>query len=324
MILTILTPLSGLDEWRPAEVFKSMCDQAYSEFEWLIVSDGTVPGVREQAEDLKRQFHKFKIRLIETEAKSKHRCINLAAKEAHGDWVLELDPCLKLVENSLSPLCHALDHQDEKTIGIICPRLNFGGAPEGRIPDDKELRGNLIKMIEKDKALAGCYCLCLRRDMMLETTYPEFEGEDFMPPSLMTYRLSYFGNMKFENIPVGICIEKDKVMPQFYRSAGCLNPASVPPFSDGEAGLQPIVASNPKGWMTFAKDLCSVDEISFARKMEFLMLYWECRKLLFEPIPSRPKDHRTAEQEMLLNTEFMQSFKSTAYIMHKVRGWFGK
>lgn len=324
MILTIVTPLSGLDKWDPAEIFKSMCGQAFGDFEWLIASDGTVPDARKQTEEIKRQFHRFRIRFIETPYRGRHRCINLAAREARGNWLLELEPGLKLTENCLSPLCHTLRYQQQETIGIICPRVDCEGKPQGKIPSDKEMKGNLINMVEKDKSLSGYYCLCLRRDIILKNLYPEFEEEEYMPPALMLYRMSYSGNMKFEDIPLGIPIEEAMAMPETDKSPGRLGPASMPAINPDAPHRQPLIYSSPKGWMTFAKDLCGVDEIAFCRKMSMIVTYWECRRLLSEPIPTRRKDKRTAEQEMLLNTEYMQSFKSTAYLLHKVLGWFGK
>ncbi len=67
------------------QLYESLCRQSYSDFEWIIVDDGSTDDTRNVVEECIKKQSKFPIQYIYKENGGKHTAINRGVKEANGE-----------------------------------------------------------------------------------------------------------------------------------------------------------------------------------------------------------------------------------------------
>ena len=95
ILLTVLTPTYNRVHTLPA-CFGSLSRQTRTEFEWIVVDDGSTDGTEEYFAGLPER--PFPVRYIKKENGGKHTALNAAHPFIHGKYVLILDS-----DDSLTP-----------------------------------------------------------------------------------------------------------------------------------------------------------------------------------------------------------------------------
>ena len=89
MQITIFTPTYNRAYILP-RLFQSLKNQKATNFEWLIIDDGS----NDDTEDVVEKFiaeADFNIRYYKQNNQGKHIALNLAALKAEGDWMITID-----------------------------------------------------------------------------------------------------------------------------------------------------------------------------------------------------------------------------------------
>ena len=134
-------------------VYESLVAQTYSEFEWLVIDDGSTDDTRSCIEAW-QTIAPFKIRYIYQSPQGKHAAYHRAAIEFKGEFLICLDSddlCLPYALERMSAQwdeisvsdqsrysgidCHCIDDQEGHKIGTDYPSDGFmSNYPEMRYP----------------------------------------------------------------------------------------------------------------------------------------------------------------------------------------------
>lgn len=88
-MITVFTPSCNRAYTLP-RLFGSLQRQTCSDFEWVIVDDGSTDGTAELCEDFAKEA-RFPLRYVRQDNSGKHVAINRGAIEASGEWFFIVD-----------------------------------------------------------------------------------------------------------------------------------------------------------------------------------------------------------------------------------------
>ena len=185
-------------------IFKSLCRQSYTDFEWIIVDDGSTDNSKSNVEEFLTCLPTFPIRYYYQENGGKHRAINHGVKKAKGDLFLILDSDDSLPANSLETIAQYYDQIKENH--------SFGGVAGYMAHHDGTVIGHCATKGVVDASsldyryrygATGDMCEIPRTSVLKEFPFPEIEGEKFVPEALIwnrisgKYKLRYFTDIVY-------------------------------------------------------------------------------------------------------------------------------
>ncbi|WP_027701377.1 glycosyltransferase family 2 protein [Metaclostridioides mangenotii] len=168
-------------------------------FEWLIIDDGSDDNTRELVEKFITE-DKLNINYVYKENGGKHSAINVAMKHAKGELTFVLDSDDEIVEDALEIVRDEWDLIEDKSgfNGVIglCAYPN-GEVIGSKMPEDvKEcpFADLFFKYgVEGDKTIIFV------TDILKKFPFPEREGINFLPESVVWFEMSKFYKIKCVN-----------------------------------------------------------------------------------------------------------------------------
>ena len=193
MQITIFTPTYNRAYILP-RLFQSLKNQKATNFEWLIVDDGS----SDDTESVVNEFIKdadFNIRYYKQNNQGKHIALNFAALNAEGEWIITIDSDDFIADNCLQ-VCQNL-------IGEIEAKKDFAGftflwAPENLNIDYKNYGSKKWINDEKyDWKFPGEMNFVIRTQILQKHPFPVIKSEKFCQESvqinaiLRNYKMLY-------------------------------------------------------------------------------------------------------------------------------------
>lgn len=187
-----------------ADLYNSLTEQTFKDFEWLIVDDGSTDNTEELINSW-IQEGLLPIRFIKQPNGGKHRATNAAVPQARGQLFLTIDSDDTLFPEALSVLSQewsSLPEERKKEYqGVTCVNVDpdgniiGGGLPEPRIHcRSYELR---YKM-----GYCGDMTGFTLTDILKQFPFPEFDGEKFLAEGVAWLRIDREYITLFANIPI--------------------------------------------------------------------------------------------------------------------------
>lgn len=182
-------------------MYDSLKKQTFRDFEWVIVDDGSEDKTVEHVRRWQAEAD-FPIRYYWQENRGKHFARNRGVVEAHGSFFFTWDS-----DDICVPMCLELmklhwdgipDEDKPKFAGVtgLCARPD-GALVGSRFPRD--VFDSDMHSIRQKHGVLGEKCGFQRTDVMKEFPFPEFEGEKFIPESVVWYRISRVYRTRFVN-----------------------------------------------------------------------------------------------------------------------------
>lgn len=190
-MITVFTPTYNRAHLLP-RLYESLCSQTFTDFEWVIVDDGSVDDTKGLSLSLpKREGTFFPIRYFYQENGGKHRAINRGVKEAQGELFLILDSDDSLPPDSLERIAYYYEQiRDDKSFGGVCGYMaHHDGTIIGHGNDAEILDTNSIDLRNKYH-VQGDMCEVFRTSVLREIPFPEIPGEKFVPEALVWNRIA--------------------------------------------------------------------------------------------------------------------------------------
>lgn len=201
---TVFTPTYNR-AYTLSKLYQSLINQKFSDFEWLIVDDGST----DNTEKLINKFiceKKVQIRYIKKQNEGKHVAINVGAREARGRWFFIVDSDDILTSSALEIAKQYCDevNDDKDFAGVVGLRGNSDGLIwNTEIAKDirKNNTGNSSKLLDKvvdatpveyryKLGIKGDRAEIVKTAILKQYKFPSFNGEKFMPESYLWYSLS--------------------------------------------------------------------------------------------------------------------------------------
>lgn len=212
-LITVFTPTYNRARLLP-RLFDSLCRQTFTDFEWLIVDDGSTDGTEELVRsEFLPHATPFPVRYIRKENGGKHTAINVGTGMAKGelffiadsDDMLPADSLLNVAgywssiskDDSFAGVCGLDEYTDHRLIGPGLP-ADFIEATSIEVRFRMGIEGDMKEVF--------------RTSVLREFPFPEISGERFCPEMLVwnriaaRYKLRYFNRAIYtvEYQPTGI------------------------------------------------------------------------------------------------------------------------
>lgn len=190
MLITIFTPTYNRAQFLP-KLYFSLLKQTFSNFEWLIVDDGSTDDTKEI---IKNWQNEKKIDIIYFKQKNggKHRAINRGLQEAKGELFFIVDSDDVLPEDSLSVICKNNKRITGDIVGIVGRK---------QYPDSSKIGGDfpvtefISDHIEKTyiNAIKGDLAEVVKTEVLRQCKFPDYNGEKFCAEGVMWNQLAAKG-----------------------------------------------------------------------------------------------------------------------------------
>lgn len=202
MLITVFTPTYNRAHLLP-RLYESLCRQTFTDFEWVIVDDGSVDNTKGLSLSLpKREGTFFPIRYFYQENGGKHRAINRGVKEAQGELFFIADSDDSLPPDALEQVARVYEtvRGDESFGGVCGLDGTFDGDIIGSGLPLEVMDANSIDLRNRYH-VTGDMKEVFRTKVMKEFPFPEIPNERFVPEMLVwnriatKYKLRYFNRI---------------------------------------------------------------------------------------------------------------------------------
>lgn len=184
-------------------VFNSLCSQSFTDFEWLIIDDGSTDHTVELVKGWQDK-NLFPIRYYYQENQGKHIAWNRAADMAHGDYFLWADSDDEFVPESLELFRNSLEnipsHDRDKFYGVVALcKFSDGSIVGGAYPPNK----SVSDFIELDLRGSEEWC-CGRTKIHREIRFEEDIKGSYLPESTIWLKIGKKYKIALLNRPLRI------------------------------------------------------------------------------------------------------------------------
>jgi len=173
-------------------LYRSLQCQSYTDFEWLVIDDGSSDNTEELFESFCREQNPFPIRYIKKENGGKCRAINRALELAQGELFFTVDSDDYLTDDALEKVAawEADLPKDQNFCGMIANRGTTPDSTPNTLFDWEFKDGNAFDLYN---GIDGEKALIFYTDIHRQYLYPEFEGEKFMTEAVTWNRMAWDG-----------------------------------------------------------------------------------------------------------------------------------
>lgn len=223
MFLSIITPTYNRGEML-ANLFHSLQNQTYKDFEWIIVIDGSTDDTLKICEDFKKNCI-FDMQVIVQTNGGKHTALNTGIMYSNSEYTMIVDDDDYLVENAVEMIKKWTDsilgiHGFAGVSGLRGEALNkmIGEFPKGKKYVDA------TNLERRKKHLTGDKAEVYKTAILKEYRFPQFTNEKFLAEGCVWnhiagdgYKIRWFGEiiMIGKYLPGGLTNSQNKELNNF-------------------------------------------------------------------------------------------------------------
>ena len=205
-MITIFTPTYNRAYKLPA-LYNSLLQQTDTNFEWIVVDDGSEDNTAELVNRWIADTKSFQIRYYYQANSGKHVAINYAVKKANYDWFFIVDSDDFLTRDAVALVHEWISTVDTSTIATVA---GISCYPDGKVIGQcgvKDCQYLDARNNERRKfRLLGDKAEVYRTDILKQFPFPEFPGERFLSEgavwdaiAIAGYKIRWFPN------PIKVC-----------------------------------------------------------------------------------------------------------------------
>lgn len=262
MMITVFTPSYNREDLLP-RLYDSLCVQTFSDFEWVIVDDGSTDNTQELVNKIISNHKKFNpnfpIRYYYKANGGKHTAINLGVNKACGDLFFIADSDDYLPSNALELVIEQWNEvKNDDSFGGVCGLDLLKGKKEivGGIPPYEILDCTFLEYWWKFKMKNGDMKEVYRTSVLREFPFPEISGEKFCPEELVWARIAQKYKLRYFSEVIYIAD---------YQEHGI------------SANMTRMRMQSPLLSMMMYVENVSYDILPFSRKVRYAINYWRFR-----------------------------------------------
>lgn len=192
MKISVITPTYNR-EYTLERCFESLESQTYSNFEWIIIDDGSSDNTERLVEKLKNNSN-IDIKYLYQENQGKHIAHNLGVLNAKGELTVCVDSDDYLSNNALEKIVEYWNkYKDDKYIGIIAKRGDRNLNPI--CSEFPKVKSSTMYNIGHKYGVQGDTALFFRTKLLKKELFKTFTGEKFLSECSMYYMLDRYGEL---------------------------------------------------------------------------------------------------------------------------------
>lgn len=204
MKITVFTPTYNRADLI-GNLYKSLCQQTFKDFEWLVVDDGS----NDNTEVVINRYiseGNLPINYIKQPNGGKHRAVNRGLKEAKGELFFVVDSDDLLPADALEYIdVHYAEVRDDPTIAGICGmKAHFDGNIVGVEYPFDTLDISSIDFVYKYNH-RGDKAEVIRTEIFRQFPFPDYQGEKYCPESLVWNRIARHYKLHFFKKTIYLC-----------------------------------------------------------------------------------------------------------------------
>lgn len=167
-------------------VYRSLQDQSFQDFEWVVVDDGSTDHTRSLIQGWQQEAS-FPIRYIWQPNQHKKTAFNNGVRQARGEWLVAIDSDDELDANALYHMSCAWEQIPPALRGRFVAITGLCARPDGRVVGDLYPQ-DIMDVSSLDMTfryhVRGEKFGCLRTDVLRQFPFPE-DIPGFVPESLV-------------------------------------------------------------------------------------------------------------------------------------------
>lgn len=178
------------------KLYDSLLKQTFTDFEWLIIDDGSTDETSELIESFNKNNNPFEIVYKRKENGGKVRAINYGIKYARGELFYIVDSDDYLPENSLEIINNVERSIPADRKKEFCGVCGLKSYPDNSIVGTTYDWGRYLDIthLERDsRSMDGDKAEAYYTDVLIRYPFPEFDGEKFVMESIVWDRMAYDG-----------------------------------------------------------------------------------------------------------------------------------
>lgn len=255
MYITVFTPTYNRG-YIIEKLYQSLQKQTFTDFEWLVIDDGSSDNTKEFFDTWAKENNAFSIRYYKVENGGKHRAINKATDLAKGKLFFIVDSDDFITEDALEQIVEwekGLPRSESLFCGVSGNRgknkgNNIGTTFCGEFIDATSLERNKYN-ITGDKAEI------FYTHILKKYKFDEFEGENFISEATVWDRMAFDGyKIRWFNKTIYICD---------YLEDGLTK------------NMKETLAKNPKGAACYLKQQIKFYNCNLRGKLSYYNLYFD-------------------------------------------------
>lgn len=189
-LVTILTPTYNRKR-ELADLFQSLQHQINTDFEWLIVDDGSDDGTRECVQQFKQEAQ-FPIRYIKKKNGGKHTALNTGVKQIVTPLTFIVDSDDQLLPRAVQEISNYYYKYKKQVNDKLVGAFSFlkgdkNSKPMVVSPEDEKIDSYIRVRIKENRP--GDMAEVFVTDVLKEFPFPEFRGEKFLSEDVVWIQL---------------------------------------------------------------------------------------------------------------------------------------
>lgn len=235
-------------------LFNSLCSQTYTDFEWLIVDDGSTDNTKSLVEGFCCNSN-INIRYVYQKNGGKHRAINRGVAEARGELFFIVDSDDTLPSDSLEIIrayAQGINWRDDGIAGVSGVKVYTNGERVGGAFPFEKMICNAIEFRDKYH-VEGDMAEVWVTSILKEYPFPTFQQEKFVTEAVVWYRIAKTYKIKYFNRPIYQCE---------YLEDGL------------SRNIRRIHRNSPKGSMLYCIEMIQNSQVSLLSKLKATINYW--------------------------------------------------
>lgn len=226
MKLTIFTPAYN----RAAtleRLYRSLQRQSVSDFEWLVIDDGSSDGTEAAVSAFMGERPAFRIRCVRQENGGKHRACNRALNLAEGEWFFCVDSDDWLADDAVETILRACGGLDGGRFLVAYKQDGRGRLLSAEFPEVQgcTLRDCTLRELSDKWRCTGEFSLVFPTALAKKFPFPEFDGEKFVTESVVYDRIGEVASARLLPSAVTVCEYQEDGLSGDPRSLMKKNPA---------------------------------------------------------------------------------------------------
>ena len=208
-------------------LFKSLIDQGYNNFTWVIIDDGSTDETEQYISNLESNFE---IHYIKQNNGGKSRALNTAFNlSRHFDIYIIVDSDDYLLPNAIKKIENkALEYENNESVGAIFFRYQFSDGQlltRKKTNNTDELVMTRAEYDNKYEKTDGC--IVYYGKVIESYRYPEFAGEKYVGPTVLQMMMSERFKIVFTQEVVGVAEYQEEGLTRSGRLLRIKNPIGM-------------------------------------------------------------------------------------------------